>query len=247
MPWGLERWHGGHDLHFITFSCYRRQALLSNPHRRDLFLNVLEDVRRRYQWVVIGYVVMPEHVHLLVSEPEQRPLDTAIQALKLGFSRRLLAEERRRFARVSKPARPGAPDRPSRVWQARYYDFNVCTSAKRIEKLRYMHRNPVRRGLVEVPEQWPWSSFRAYAHQESGLVSVNDWSVLMLKFVPPTGDFDVRSGTGINLLAVRSRTGTSAIGQARACGGTLSYRNRQNCKPLRRPGKGEPLASEPSI
>src|SRR5271157_655249 len=95
MPWGLERWHGGHDLHFITFGCYRRQALLSNAHRCELFLKVLEDVRRRYQWVVIGYVVMPEHVHLLVSEPQQRPLATAIQALKLGFSRRLLAEERR--------------------------------------------------------------------------------------------------------------------------------------------------------
>jgi REP element-mobilizing transposase RayT len=69
----------------------RQRALLSNAHRRELFLKVLENVRRRYQWVVIGYVVMPEHVHLLVSEPQQRPLTTAIQALKLGFSRRLLA------------------------------------------------------------------------------------------------------------------------------------------------------------
>ena len=134
MPWGLERWHGGHDLHFITFSCYRRQALLSNPHRCELFLKVLEDVRRRYQWVVIGYVVMPEHVHLLVSEPQQRPLATAIQALKLGFSRRLLAEERRLHQNAEH-------DKPGRVWQARYYDFNVCTPAKRVEKLRYLHRN----------------------------------------------------------------------------------------------------------
>src|SRR5271157_5365744 len=54
--------------------------------------------------------------------------------------------------------------------------------AKRVEELRYMHRNPVRRGLVEAPEQWPWSSFRAYAHQERGLVRVNEWSVLKLKF-----------------------------------------------------------------
>jgi putative transposase len=124
---------------------------------------------------------MPEHIHLLVSEPQQRALATAIQALKLGFARRLLAEERRRH--------PGLETRETRgthVWQARYYDFNVSTPAKRVEKLRYMHRNPVRRGLVEVPEEWPWSSFRAYAYEENGLVRVNEWSVLKLKLVEPT-------------------------------------------------------------
>jgi putative transposase len=188
MPWGLERWHGGHDLHFITFSCYGRQTLLSSAPRRELFLKVLEEVRRRYQWVVIGYVVMPEHVHLLVSEPKQRPLATAIQALKLGFARRVLAEQRREL--------PGLGPRETRgtrktelahhVWQARYYDFNVCTPAKRVEKLRYMHRNPVTRGLVAAPELWPWSSFRAYAYQESGLVRVDEWGVLKMKFLQPT-------------------------------------------------------------
>ena len=95
MPGGLERWHGGHDLHFLTFSCYRRQALLASARRRDLFVKVLEQVRQRYHWVVLGYVVMPEHVHLLVSEPAERRLSTAIQALKLGFARRVLAEQRR--------------------------------------------------------------------------------------------------------------------------------------------------------
>jgi Transposase IS200 like len=69
MPWGLERWHGGHDLHFLTFSCYRRQPWLASVSRRDLFVKVLEQARQRYQWVVVGYVVMPEHIHLLVSEP----------------------------------------------------------------------------------------------------------------------------------------------------------------------------------
>ncbi len=65
--WGLERLHGGHDLHFLTFRCYHRQPLLGSARRRDLFLKVLQQVPQRYQWVVIGYVVMPEHVHLLVS------------------------------------------------------------------------------------------------------------------------------------------------------------------------------------
>ena len=59
------------------------------------------------------------------------------------------------------------------IWQKRFYDFNVSSSEKRIEKLRYMHRNPVKRGLVTAPEDWKWSSFRAYACGEGGLVKVN--------------------------------------------------------------------------
>jgi putative transposase len=105
MSWGLERWHGGYNLHFITFSCYHPEPLLGTARRRDLFLEVLEQVRRRYRWVVVGYVVMPEHVHLLVSEPQQRPLATAIQALKLGFARRVLAEQRRRAPALSEAER----------------------------------------------------------------------------------------------------------------------------------------------
>jgi putative transposase len=67
-----ERFYGAGDLHFITCSCYRRQPLLGTPRRRDLFRTVLEQVRRRYQFVVVGYVVMPEHIHLLMSEPQEK-------------------------------------------------------------------------------------------------------------------------------------------------------------------------------
>ena len=180
MPWGLERWHGGHDLHFITFRCYDSQPLLATAQRRDLFLEVLERVRRRYSWVVLAYVVMPEHVHLLVSEPAERPLSTAMQALKLGFARRVIGERRRQHP--SELIECG----PQRIWQARYYDFNVCTADKRVEKLRYIHRNPVKRGLVDAPELWRWSSFRAYAFQEKGPVGINQWSVPKLKTIEPT-------------------------------------------------------------
>ncbi len=171
-----KRFYGAGDLHFITCSCYRRQPLLGTPRRRDLFLTVLEQVRRRHQFVVVGYVVMPE------SEPQEKNPSIVMQALKLGFARRVLAEAKRK--------RNPEQDRlfdcvPQHIWKKRFYDFNVWTERKRIEKLRYIHRNPVKRGLVSSPELWKWSSFRAYALGEAGPVKLNDWEVLKMKIRPP--------------------------------------------------------------
>jgi putative transposase len=70
MPWGLKRYYGWGDSHFITWSRYRRQPRLASAAARDLLLSVLELMRERYRYAVIGYIVMPEHVHLLVSEPQ---------------------------------------------------------------------------------------------------------------------------------------------------------------------------------
>jgi putative transposase len=176
MPSGLRGYYGAGDLHFITCSCYQRQPLLGTSQRRDLFLRVLERVRRRYRFVVIGYVVMPEHVHLLLSEPQRGTPSTVMQALKLGFARRVLAGMRRHGAQASL-----RKERLPHIWQARFYDFNVWSERKRVEKLRYMHRNPVKRGLVEEPERWRWSSFRSYACGEAGLVGINDWQLLELR------------------------------------------------------------------
>src|SRR6266704_5162349 len=96
MPWGLKRFYGGGDLHFITSSCYQRRPLLGSASRRDLFVRVLEQVRQRYQFVVVGYVFMPEHVHLLISEPEKGNPSVVIQALKLGFVRQLFPTSRKK-------------------------------------------------------------------------------------------------------------------------------------------------------
>jgi putative transposase len=184
MRRNLKRYYGAGDLHFITCSCYRRQPLLSTARSRDLFLTVLERMRRRYQFVVAGYVIMPEHIHLLISEPQVKTLSTVMQAVKLGFARRVLAQARRR----RNPAQAALFEpMPQHVWQKRFYDFNVFSERKRIEKLRYMHRNPVKRGLVPSPELWRWSSFRAYFLGETGAVRVNQWDVLKMKIRPPVG------------------------------------------------------------
>jgi REP-associated tyrosine transposase len=92
MPKLLKRYYGANDLHYITCSCYKRRPLLGTASRRDLFLTVLERVRRYHRLVVIGYVVMPEHFHLLISEPQRGNPSTVMQALKLGFARRVFAE-----------------------------------------------------------------------------------------------------------------------------------------------------------
>jgi putative transposase len=118
---------------------------------KDLFEDALERFRCRYDFQVVGYVAMPEHVHLLFSEPLRESLAVGLQALKRSVA---LRSEQRPF------------------WQARYYDFNVFTESKRAERLDYMHWNPVRRGLVERMEQWQSSSHRSYCTGEKGRVGV---------------------------------------------------------------------------
>ena len=136
MPRSLERYQQAGELHFITFSCYRRQPLLASPSARRVVEETLEWVRRCYGLLVTGYVIMPEHVHLLISEPERSSLAVAVQMLKQITAQKL---------KLSLSPRAGEKgEAPTHFWQARYYDFNVWTSKKRVEKLRYVHRNPVK-------------------------------------------------------------------------------------------------------
>jgi len=130
--------------------------------------------------VVVGYVVMPEHLHLLISEPEVGSPSTVMQVLKQRTAHALLPRRKRRDPRQRNLFVGESVKRA--FWQARFYDFNVWTTKKRVEKLRYMHRNPVKRGLVKSPEQWRWSSYRFYLLEEAGLVRVNEgWTEISFR------------------------------------------------------------------
>ena len=159
MTKGLVRYQHCGCFHFITFSCYQRQPLLNNPAAYALFELELEAARMRHAFVLAGYVLMPEHVHLLLSEPRNASLAVALQVLKQRTSRRL------------------KPSGAVQFWQHRYYDFNVWSEEKNREKLHYMHYNPVHRALVVDPEDWPWSSFVHYATGQSGVVEIeSEWT-----------------------------------------------------------------------
>ena len=169
----LRRYYGSGDLHFVTFSCYRRRAFLGTARARNRFVKILDEVRCRHEFSVLGYVVMPEHVHLLVSEPAKSNPSKVLQVLKQKDSRALRMRARR--------SRPGqltlrfADDEGAAAafWQRRFYDFNVWSAKKVREKLDYMHANPVSRKLVLHPKDWPWSSWSHYARGEQGLLRID--------------------------------------------------------------------------
>jgi len=160
MPGRLKRYHTEGHFHLIPFSCYQRLPYLNNDTARIVMETTLETLRQRHGFYLFGYVLMPEHVHLLMSEPKRQPLATTINVLKTEVSKQV------------KGAR-------KQFWHRRYHDFNVLTQHKLVEKLRYLHRNPVARGLVEKPEDWPWSSFRHYVTGVHGRVEIEShwtWS-----------------------------------------------------------------------
>jgi putative transposase len=104
---------------------------------------------------------MPDHVHLLVSEPDRRILADALKSLKQSVSRRLI--DHPDCGGPFKPEFGLSGVKAEHFWQKRYYDFNVRDHEQFVEKLRYIHRNPVKAGLCARPEDWPWSNFRHYA------------------------------------------------------------------------------------
>lgn len=158
MPSGLKRFQHAETLHFVTFSCFHRLPLLEAPGARETFEATLEQTRTRHQARVYAYVLMPEHVHLLLNEPPRILLAQFLKALKQSTSRKLRGT-RKKF------------------WQERYYDSNVYGSKERSEVIRYIHRNPVKRGLVEKAEDWPWSSFRHYQTGMRGTVEIeSEWT-----------------------------------------------------------------------
>jgi putative transposase len=159
MPYGLKRFQKAESLHFITFSCFRRLSFLETPGPKDTVETVLEQIGARHQARIYAYVLMPEHVHLLINEPPSILVAQFLKVLKQITSRRPKGDS-------------------ERFWQERYFDRNIRGEAARSEVIRYIHRNPVKRGLVPSPEQYRWSSFSHYATGVRGVVEIeSEWTV----------------------------------------------------------------------
>ncbi len=184
MPKGLKRYYGRSDLHFLTFSCYRRLPLLNTMRARNLFVHALGKIRERYHFLLVGYVVMPDHVHLLISEPKKVTPSKVLQILKQRVPQ-IHPERKRRVSRALRAKRrrgskaqlrlifPAPEPELRRFWQRRFYDFDVWSIRKKKQKLDYMHANPGQRKLVKHPRDWPWSSWSFYEGGDAGLVKID--------------------------------------------------------------------------
>jgi len=133
MPAGLKRLYGKGHFHFITFSCYRRLPLLKTGRARDVFVKELSKIRDEMGFLLSGYVVMPKHVHLLISEPKQGTPSTVLQKLKLRVARKLSRRRRRPSAaqlRLPLWRRESLCERSGR----RDFKISICTPARRRRK-----------------------------------------------------------------------------------------------------------------
>lgn len=153
------------DAHYLTFSCYRRQKFLSRDRARRWFIEALNDALAKENIALFAYVLMPEHVHLLVW-PRDASADISrfLKRVKLPVARRAVA-----FARARDGLACMRDEQPNgnvayRFWQrGGGYDRNIYTADELWEKIHYIHNNPVRRGLVALPHEFVWSSAQDYA------------------------------------------------------------------------------------
>ncbi len=147
---------------FITFSCYHRFRLLRHPRVIRIFLSELERLRRN-GIVILGYVIMPEHVHLVLLPPDGIRLGVEVGRLKSRSAREMLPALDDIYGQRTEKLRAKRDGAERRVfWQRRCYDHNCRTPETAKEKIEYCHKNPVTRGLVSCPADYPWSSFRWY-------------------------------------------------------------------------------------
>lgn len=163
------------EAHGVTFSCFKRRQFLSRDRTREFFMQALELMRKEHDVHIWAYVIMPEHVHLVLWPVYAGyKMESILSTLKLSVSRKSLAWLRNHNPEGLKFLATGQKFAPHRFWLAGGgYDRNVI----QFKTLRYMvdytHNNPVRRGLAIEPTDWEWSSAREWEQEGSGLIRLN--------------------------------------------------------------------------
>lgn len=163
----MVRWNTG--VRFITFSCYQRLPLLGNSKIRDLFANAIANSRRRYNFKLFAWVIMPEHVHLLLKPADNIDITTPLRAIKVAVAMPVIARWRELNASILEHV-VDANGR-HRFWQRGGGFDRVCRDSAELSRhVLYIHCNPVERGLCWKSTEWVWSSARWWDGERHGEV-----------------------------------------------------------------------------
>jgi putative transposase len=157
-----ERYEIPGHARFLTWSCFHRLPLLQTEATRDIVESALMSARESCRFALYAWVIMPNHVHLLLRpDLPEHPMAEILQQIKLPASKTILAEWRKRDAPVLDKIRC-SEGRP-RLWQpGGGFDRNIYSKEEFVEKLNYIHLNPVKAGMVKALEEWKWSSAAAF-------------------------------------------------------------------------------------
>ena len=178
-----QHYYGLNHLHYLTANIYRRARIFDSDRFKPKFIRTLDDVRAELSFRIIGYVLIRRltDCHLLIWPSELADPSQIMQKLAertANFILRNLCHNlefpwcQKMLARFELP--PSVHHHAHyRVWQRGGYDLNIWSEKKRLEKLNYMHNNPVKRGLVAQPGGWPWSSWRFYYLEDRSVLAMD--------------------------------------------------------------------------
>ena len=173
MPSRLKRQDESGHIHFLTISTFHRLQFFHDDGIKEIITTGMKSLRDKHHILLIGYVIMPEHLHLLIlpQQPNDEhpiPVSTLLNTFKqyVGFHAKARLREiwKLNGELWNKPLNQWAHGEfgSQQIWKTRCYDRNVVCEQELVEKLDYCHKNPVTRGLVATADEWIWSSYRFY-------------------------------------------------------------------------------------
>lgn len=178
----LPRFNERSYAYFVTTKTFQNRRVFTREYCCRILLENIEFYRNKLGFKINGYVIMPDHLHLIVWWDVDEQKDLTISKVM----HRIKGRSAKHLSDYFYPGRQGLHALPYsrgiqaptthkngiptthgiKIWQPSFYDFNIYTEEKLLEKLNYIHYNPVRAGLVDDPSSYPYSSYRAYSFRE---------------------------------------------------------------------------------
>jgi putative transposase len=174
---GLPRFHIEGHIYYITTVVYNRLPIFTRPAFIVPLIDSLNFYRHKQEFRLLGYVIMPDHVHLVIWPFGASTVSDMMRDYKEFTSKRIIrqaeVEGNEAWATAFRLAGSETGRGQNKVWQDSYWDENIYTERFLRQKLNYVHRNPLRAGLVKQPADYLYSSYRNYEFGEEWLIEID--------------------------------------------------------------------------